>query len=373
LLAIVVLSWLAADAARADTIVIDDTTVGSLFDGLIDGFPGLATFDGTADLAGNALGVGLQNGVTEERGIAEVPLAPLAGLGSPDIASATLTFNIDDVVTTFGPGTNFDGTAPETLVLFSYSGDGVIDLSDYQNVAGAPLAVVDTTSAGVITDASLAASGPIFFDVDVTAALQAALDSADTHFGIVWATQDDLAFASLDNLGNGSSGPPGVGGSRMPFLTIETVASAPPVLSKQERSCQKILGSEGRKLLSTVDKELTKCLDKVLAAVAAGKDPTDQKATCRKGLDAADPASKIAKARAKLLDKIATKCAGVTPSDLDSPCNTAAATIGATATCLADQSTLLAEEAVRLRYAAACDLLTAVGLDTDFTAICLAP
>lgn len=360
-------------AAQADTIVIDDTTVGTLYDGLVDGFPGLAPFDGTADLAGNTLGVGLQNGVTEERGIAEVPLASLAGLTSDDIASATLTFNIDDIVTTFGPGTSFDGTAPETIVLFHYAGNGSIDLADYQNVIGAPLSVVPTTSHGVITDASLAVTGPLFFDVDITAALQGALDSADTHFGLVWATQDDLAFASLDNLGEGSSGPPGVGGSSMPFLTIETVSSDPPVFASDELNCQKTIGKEGSKLLVAAEKELTKCFDKVLKAVSAGKPAAGQETSCRKGLDAADPASKLSKGRAKLEGKVASKCDGVAPATIGSPCDVGATTIGDTATCVADEAIALAQEAVRGRYASGCDLLVAVGLDADFPGVCLAP
>ncbi len=372
-IALIAISLACVGTARADTIVIDDTTVGTLYDGLVDGFPGLATFDGTADLTGNTLGVGLQDGVTEERGIAEMPLASLAGLTSGDIVSATLTFNIDDIVTTFGPGTSFDGTAPETIVLFNYAGNGSIDLADYQNVVGAPLAVVPTTIHGVITDATLAVSGPLFFDVDVTAALQSALDAADTHLGIVWATQDDLAFASLDDLGEGSAGPPGVGGSSMPFLTIETASSEPPVLSKNELDCQKTIGKEGSKLLASADKELTKCFDKILKAVSAGKDAADQEAACRKGLDPADPASKLSKARTKLADKIAQKCASIAPADIGSPCDGGATTIGDTTTCVADAAIGLAEEAVRGRYAAGCDLLAAVGLDGDFPGVCLAP
>lgn len=184
---------LVAGAARAETIVIDDTTAGTVIDGILDGFPfpppGLAP-DGVGDFLGNALAVALLPGVTEERGIVELPLAPLAGLTSVDIQEATLTFNIDDVVSTFGPGTTFDGTAAETIVLFRYAGNGVIDLADFGNVAGSPLAVVSTTSLGTITDATLAVSGPLQFEVDVTAALGTLLDASATHFGLVFTTTD---------------------------------------------------------------------------------------------------------------------------------------------------------------------------------------
>jgi hypothetical protein len=108
-----------AATARADVLTIDSDSAGTLYDGVIDGFPGLATFDGTADLKGNALAVALLDGVTEERGIVEFPLDALVGLGSGDIVSATLSFNIDDVLSSFGPGTTFDGTAAESIVLFS--------------------------------------------------------------------------------------------------------------------------------------------------------------------------------------------------------------------------------------------------------------
>ena len=53
-----------------------------------------------------------------ERGIAEMPLASLDGVSSGEVESAVLTFNIDDFVATFGPGTTFT-QAPETIVLFS--------------------------------------------------------------------------------------------------------------------------------------------------------------------------------------------------------------------------------------------------------------
>src|SRR5262245_45915308 len=79
-------------AARADTFELNENTVGTVIDGILDGFPfpppGTAP-DGAGDFAGNALAIALQTGVTEERGIVEMPLASLAGLGSADIATAT--------------------------------------------------------------------------------------------------------------------------------------------------------------------------------------------------------------------------------------------------------------------------------------------
>src|SRR6185369_10821308 len=171
-------------------------------------------------------------------------------------------------------------------------------------------------------------------DVDVTAALQAALDGGNTHFGVVWATQDDHTFASLDNLGNGSAGPPGVNGSKMPFLTITTASGEPPVLSSAELGCQKAIGGEASKFEASVRKELGRCVDAVLNAVSKGNDPASVEETCRKGIDAANAQSKLAKARVKLADKIASKCAGVSPADIGSPCDADAESFTETASCL---------------------------------------
>jgi hypothetical protein len=211
---------LAARDAPAHDIVIDDTTEGTVYDAVLDGFPQLAPFDGTPDFGGNALGVALKSGVTEERGIAEFPLASLGELVADDVESATLTFNIDDVVATFGPGTGFDATGADTIFVFGYAGDGAADPEDFLKGSGTPLATVDTTGFGIITDASLATSGPLVFGVDVTAAIKARIDAGDSFIGFVFTTDDDQSGTSIDNLGDSALGPPGVHGSAMPFLTI---------------------------------------------------------------------------------------------------------------------------------------------------------
>lgn len=215
---VLTLAPVAALDALSHDIVIDDTTEGTVYDAVLDGFPQLAAFDGTPDFGGNALGVALKTGVTEERGIAEFPLAPLAGL--TEIISATLTFNVDDVVSTFGPGTGFDATGSDTIYVYGYAGDGAAVPADFSEATGVPIDTVDTTSHGVITDASLAVSGPLVFEVDVTAAIQAQLDASGTFVGFVFTTDDDQSGTSIDNLGNGALGPPGVNGAAMPFLTI---------------------------------------------------------------------------------------------------------------------------------------------------------
>ncbi len=212
---------IAVPLVAAGEITIDRGN-GALFDSLVDGFPGLFPFDGIADVGGNALAVALQQGVTEERGIGEFPLLPLASMcvDALVVRGALLHFNIDDVLSTFGPGTGFDGTAAETLLVHAYSGDGQFSLSDFTKVQAAPKAV-DTRVYGTITDGTLAGSGPLPFNVDVTQEVRDLLIAAAGHLGIVWRTTDTPTGTSLDDLGINSAGPPGVGGARMPFLTVE--------------------------------------------------------------------------------------------------------------------------------------------------------
>lgn len=360
-------------AARGATIVIDDTTAGTVIDGILDGFPfpppGV-TPDGVGDFAGNALAVALQTGVTEERGIVELPLAPLAGLTSADIQSATLTFNIDDVLTTFGPGTTFDGTAASTIVMFRYSGNGTVDLADFGNVAGAPLAVISTASLGAITDATLAVSGPLRFDIDVTAALGTLLDSSASFIGFVFTTNDAGSATSIDNLGFGGAGPAGVNGASMPFLTVTTVPTAPPSYDKVQLGCQSAIAKGGVKLTKTLHAALAKCLGGVLKAAAEGGDYSQIAAKCGAALGRATPGSKVGKAIDQLEAAIAKQCGALLPADMGKPCDPSATSFVDVSTCLVDQHVDQIAAAVKAEYAGACALITAVGLDGDYPALC---
>jgi len=361
-------------SAFADILTINGSA-GTVYDGVIDGFPNLAPQDGIPDFGGNALAIALKTGVTEERGIGEFPLAQLAGLTSADILSATLTFNIDDVVGTFGPGTNFDGTAADTIVLFAYAGNGTVDLADFNNVAGAPLGIVNTTPLGVITDATLATTGPLAFEVDVTAKLGSLLDAAATHMGVVFATTDNNTATSIDNLGAGGAGPPGVGGAKMPFLTVTTVSDEPPVFGKAQRACQQALALEARKYASQLHTLLNRCLDRIVKDVGSGKGTAAAVELCASSLNpTATPPSKFAKARAAALQKIGKKCAApLTPADLNSPCILAAATFADVATCLLDDHAINVQEMIRAEYRDACAMLTAVGLDAAYPTACVSP
>lgn len=204
--------------AHGETVSIDSTT-GAVFDGVLDGFPTIAPFDGTPDFGGNQLGVVLKQGVTEERGIGEFPLAALADVSGSLITNATLSFNIDDVLSTLGPGTDLSGAATREISIYTYEGDGAVALDDYSRTDRAPY-IVDTSGHGTITDASLRTSGPLVFTVDVTDDIREALDAGAVTLGVIWRAGDSPTGTSIDNLGDGSLGPPGVNGSKMPFLTI---------------------------------------------------------------------------------------------------------------------------------------------------------
>ena len=218
---------LAAPAAQAATIELHTGLPGADFDAILDGFPGLAVLDGAGDLPGNALAVALKAGVTEERALVELPLAPLvaAGVAPEQIVSAVLHFNVDDVLTTFGPGTDFDGTAGERIYVATYSGNGLVDLEDFAR--GALAATVVTGPDGAITDASVRTGGPIGFTADLTSSLKSLLAQGATHVGIAFSTDDSPTGTSIDDRGDGGSGAPGTGGATMPFLVVTTAEASP--------------------------------------------------------------------------------------------------------------------------------------------------
>ncbi len=203
---------------------------GAQFDGIVDGFPGIAPLDGTPDVAGNQLGIGLKPGATEERGIAEFPVATVTGgLAADAVTSVVLHFNVDDVLSTFGPGTDFDGTASERIQIHVYGGDGSVVLSDFAEGSGTPDAVVATGAQGAITDATLASTGPVSFEVDLTAQVKALVAGGATHIGVVFATDDANSGTSIDDLGPNSAGPPGVGGAKLPFFVVNGGEEPDPV------------------------------------------------------------------------------------------------------------------------------------------------
>ena len=88
--------------------------------------------------------------------MAEFPLASLAGFTAAEVTSATLTVTIDDVIGTFGPGANFDGTASSPIAAYSYPADGTVAVADFSPAGLSPLG---TIAPGAITDATLDLDG----------------------------------------------------------------------------------------------------------------------------------------------------------------------------------------------------------------------
>ncbi|MBX3026826.1 hypothetical protein KF840_18110 [bacterium] len=216
---IAVLLALATPPAGADEVVVG-VEQGAAFDSIVDGFPMLALFDGVPDFPTgyNTLAIGLQLGITEVRGIGEFPIAALPANAVAGLRSATLVFNIDDVIGTFGPGTSFRGTASQRMLIHLYAGDGVVTIADHLEI-GRPAHIVEPK--GRITDQTLAQTGPLVFEVDVTGDVLAILAAAPVAVGVVFRTTDSPSATSLDNLGDHGAGPPGVNGSFLPYLRVD--------------------------------------------------------------------------------------------------------------------------------------------------------
>ncbi len=351
-------------SSHAITIVLDGSS-GADHDSVGDGwfFANPMTQpppDGVGDAGNQALAVGLKAGVVELRAMSEFPLASLAGVTAAEVISATLTITIDDVIGTFGPGAEFDGTASSPIAASSYPADGTVTVADF---APAGLTSLGTITPGLITDTTLLGTGPVSFDLDVTAAVQAFLNGGETHLGIRLSTADSPTATSLD--AGAPPAPPTAG--QLPYLTIEV---APPTYSDAERKCQAGIAKAAAGLASTVQKSLTKCLDTVLKTLAAGDPATSAEETCDKGLDDANAKSAIAKAESKAVAAITKACEDLAPSDVDGPCDAGAADFAATAACIVAATESEVQEMIQDRYAKACVLLAAVGLADDFPGVC---
>lgn len=355
---------LAVTPAHADTFVLDGSN-GADYDSVGDGWffttPPNQPPDGVGDLGGQLLAVAYEAGVVELRAMAEFPLSPLAGFTASQIDSATLTVTVDDVLGTFGPGTTFDGSAANPLVAFFYPGDGTVNVTDF---SPAGLTEVGQIATGAITDASLALSGALSFDVDVTDELKTALTNGNAAFGALFATLDNPTGTSLDNLG--------VAGAKYPFLTVETVPTTPPAYDAGELGCQSTLSKEATKLAAAATKALAGCLDAVLkeAAKTGGTIGSGTQIKCAKALDPSDPNAKLPKAAAKFATTVAGKCGGVLPDDIGSPCDDDATVIADTIACVGARAQSDAEGLIGSIYGNACTLLSSVGLDDDYPGAC---
>jgi hypothetical protein len=156
----------------------------------------------------------------------------------------------------------------------------------------------------------------------------------------------------------------------LPYLTIETVPTDPPVFGKNAAKCQAAIAKQGLGFAKKVQGELGKCLNTVLGAVAKGVAPSTVADKCAQGLDDGDPKSILAKARASAASSIAKSCGGTAPADIHAPCDAGATTIAATASCVLGDHRRRAEQMIAAEYADACTILRSVGFDGSFPEVC---
>ena len=219
--------------APATTVTIDHTTPGSVWDGIVEGFPGLS-----GRIGGNPLSVVRRGEALDLRSVMELPLAPLAGVKPEAITAVTLTFNIDDVLATLGPGTDLNGRAAHSILVHTYRGDGEAALNDFPRTSSTAITV--STGTSDITDATLEHGGPVVFTVDLRPALLDALAGGTPFLGILWRTTDSPTGTSIDDgRGGDPNGAPSntVPGSRMPYLTVQIDDAPPPDPCAVENPC----------------------------------------------------------------------------------------------------------------------------------------
>lgn len=110
-----------------------------------------------------------------------------------------------------------------------------------------------------------------------------------------------------------------------------------PVFDKAQRKCALAVGRQGVKLAKTHHALEASCRLGIIKAEASGLGTAAADAACTKALDAMNPLSKLAKARARMRSAVEKACVGVAPSQINGPCARAANGIAATLDCLVSQ------------------------------------
>jgi Matrixin len=149
-----------------------------------------------------------------------------------------------------------------------------------------------------------------------------------------------------------------------------TATAVLPLFVKPVRSCQVTLAAQSRRYATALHQSLQKCFDRLLKDIAERSRPTTPH-PCTKALDTSNPRSPISRARTASISRIVSKCEGLSPVDLDQPCDGAVTTMTQLATCLMNQHKTEIERMVSAEYANACDLLRIVGLDSQYPIPCL--
>ncbi|GIW44922.1 MAG: hypothetical protein KatS3mg077_2204 [Candidatus Binatia bacterium] len=353
----------------ARTVVIDEQTPGTTYDAILDGYPGFFTQDGIPDAGNNNLAIAWKAGAVEMRSVAEFPLAGLAGVTASDVIQAKLRFNVDDVLGFLGAP--LSGCAAENIAVWVRAGDGSIPVSDFI-VSGPPTAVVNTGPPCSITDTTLGSSGPVVFEVDITGAVQTLVGGNVPFANVVWATNSDNTGTSLDNLGINSAGPPGVRGARMPYVVVELAELPPPSLDAQTRRCQAVLAARSQAFQQLTQRQLSACTNRVLADIAKGRGVAKAMDFCveRLATSGGQP-SFVLRARQRHQAAIQRACASpALVSALGPPCDASVTDGASLAQCALDRAFEAAQRATRSHNALLCAVLTAVGLQTQYTVGC---
>ncbi len=153
----------------------------------------------------------------------------------------------------------------------------------------------------------------------------------------------------------------------------EFSATRPTPLGAGARSCQGAIVKNARRVVDRAYRDLGKCLEKTLVAADTGKDEFKAVSSCLTTLDLDDPLAKATLARAKAVAGIVTACVGTNPADLGSPCDPAAATIAATASCIVDGHIQHVAKLLAADFNDACVLLTRLGLGPVYLRACTGP
>jgi YVTN family beta-propeller protein len=125
-------------------------------------------------------------------------------------------------------------------------------------------------------------------------------------------------------------GPTGLGQFVAPALEL-------PRFAKTARKCQSAVSRQGVILAKLEHALEATCRLGIIKAEIAGAGIAEAEAKCAQALDTGNPASKLARARAKAAIAVARACGALAPSAINAPCARGAATFGDTSTCLADQ------------------------------------
>ncbi len=147
----------------------------------------------------------------------------------------------------------------------------------------------------------------------------------------------------------------------------------PAVMSKAALGCQATIAKAASGFSAAVERRLSACVNAVLKAASAGKDPAKAAAACAKALDPANPKATLVKARAKAATKIVKKCAAIAPAELGNPCDPDATTFAEVADCVLDLHAGRAEKMVAAEYNDVCSMLTKLGLGRSYPGVCTGP